>query len=684
MDVALHWSGEPPEHVAPLVTALESLPEAQSAPEGTVAFCPDASVVPPPRESPDGLVAMVPNTALLFGPDTREGLLAALRRWSDHGAVFTVPTAFAATGLRNALALPPDRVRAVPLPLPPDRIPPASEPDGTDVVMTSPVAFGPAFNAMNLLRLAGLEFRLVVTDPAAERMVQPGGSVCAFGLMPGYEVVYAGDWRAAARRAAAIGLTAEDSGLGWSLREALATGSPVLAPSTAHIRDHLATIGASAYLYHPHELYTFVDALAGALRGDRGARVGPAAREAVLSERWEDAARAVYRALVDSITPSRTPGRLSPLSARSPRVGVVSEALEVCVLNPKPSGGGGERFMRQLVSAMAAHASAPRIKLIAEINENIAFDLQAQSLEDLGIEVHAVSAAEFGSTVQRETECADVVYCSWPQGAEAPVTRAPLTCTFHDLNWKHFDVNSPAEKSLTERMTPGWIERARAIVHSSQFIRSELHAFYDAPLDLTRVIPTAVEVPVPATPEEHDRVRRRFVLPERFLLSPHGYHLHKNYPALQSALRILRRDGRPVSVVATGMATECLHGPDIIGLGYISAGELGVLYEQCAGMVQTTLYEAGSFPMVEAMAAGKPAAVSRIPPIIEQVERYDIVAELFDPLDPEDVAEAVWRLWSGSVATAPETLAANRRAVTERNWNAVAADYLNMFAELAA
>ena len=42
-------------------------------------------------------------------------------------------------------------------------------------------------------------------------------------------------------------------------------------------------------------------------------------------------------------------------------------------------------------------------------------------------------------------------------------------------------------------------------------------------------------------------------------------------------------------------------------------------------MVQTSLYEAGSFPMLEAMAAGRPVAISRIPSVLEQIERLGLV-----------------------------------------------------------
>ena len=221
------------------------------------------------------------------------------------------------------------------------------------------------------------------------------------------------------------------------------------------------------------------------------------------------------------------------------------------------------------------------------------------------------------------------------------------------------------------------------IVHSSDFIRNELRHYFGADASLSRVIPLAAEPAADTlTAPERAQLLRRFDLPERFLLSPNGNHLHKNYPALDAALRILRRDGRPVSVVASGFATDRYYGPDLIGLGYISSRELNALYETCDGVVQTTLYEAGSFPMFEAMASGKPVAMSRIAPIVEQIERFGVVAELFDPMDPEDVAEAVWRLWAGSPATGPAAIATNAQAAADRTWNDVASDYLKVFADV--
>jgi glycosyltransferase involved in cell wall biosynthesis len=307
-------------------------------------------------------------------------------------------------------------------------------------------------------------------------------------------------------------------------------------------------------------------------------------------------------------------------------------------------------------------------------------------LRRAGVDVVTVPGGDFDQVATRELQGFDVVYYSWPHMSEPLPTKQPLVCTFHDLNWKHFDVYDPPDKVQLEAQTPRWIEQCAALVHSSNFIRGEMHHYYDTPDSLSHVIPLTAETPAdPATPEEREGVRRRWGLPERFLLSPNGCHLHKNYPVLDAALRMLRRRGRPVKVVASGGGTDVrYHGPDLIGLGYVSARELQALYEESDGMVQTTLYEAGSFPMWEAFTVHKPVAISRVPPIVEQVERLGATVELFDPLNPQDVAGALARLWDGSSATDAEAIERNAAATAARTWNDVADDYLNLFADLRA
>jgi glycosyltransferase involved in cell wall biosynthesis len=149
---------------------------------------------------------------------------------------------------------------------------------------------------------------------------------------------------------------------------------------------------------------------------------------------------------------------------------------------------------------------------------------------------------------------------------------------------------------------------------------------------------------------------------------------------LAAACALLRDEGRPVTVVATGAATDlAFHGPDLVGLGYVSGRDISLLYDLCDGVVQTSLYEAGSWPMIEAMDALRPVACSRIPSIVEQVERIGLEAELFDPTSVEAVATSLAALWDGvSAGTAPEAIAANAAAVRALQWSEVADAYLDV------
>ena len=182
------------------------------------------------------------------------------------------------------------------------------------------------------------------------------------------------------------------------------------------------------------------------------------------------------------------------------------------------------------------------------------------------------------------------------------------------------------------------------------------------------------------TDAERVVISRRYALPETFVVSPHGNHIHKNYPVLAAALDLLRARSRPMTVVATGAGTAAFQGPDLLGLGYVTGRELTVLYDLASAMVQTTLYEAGSFPMWEAMLAGLPVACSAIPPLLEQLERQGTTAETFDPGDPAAVAAALERVVD---APNPDLLERNRQIVAGRTFRDVASGYLDVFESVA-
>lgn len=678
MDLAIHWSGAWPEHLVALIEALSELYETAGEITGELALCPDATAVAPPVDAVP-TVAGVLGTLRLFDPVGRRELVEALEPWMGRGTVFMAPTASAAAALATLPGMALERVRVLALPLGPGRA--VERPGATaaenDILAVGPIDYVTALTALRALRLMGVEARLVAADPAHDgvELTRAAGPVAAFRVLAGYDVVHAPDWRACVEDAGVILLGETYPDLGGTLREALSTALPVVTPSSGVVTDHLAAAGAHAYLYERGNAMELAGALRAALCRDRGRDLERHAAAAVREESWAAAASALHSLFGEALTPS-PPSVAAPAPA-APRV--TREGLGVAVLNPWASGGGGERFFREMVEALCSHPSRPRVTAVAALPPGAVFDAGALALERAGASVAVVPQDAFDVRVAHILRGVDVAYCAWSALTRPPPAPVPLVCTLHDLNHKHFNVLSEDQKAALERQIPEWLRSSHTVVSSSEFIRAELEHFYAVRPGQSAVIPLTVRPDSdPVDPEERARVRRRFGLPSGFVLSPAGRHLHKNYPALDAALRRLRREGRPITVAASGQATEAGYwGPDLIGLGYVSARELEALYADCAGVVQTSLYEAGSWPMLEAMAALKPVACSRIPPIVEQVERLGLNVELFDPHSPAAIADGLTRLVTDGAD--PDTLDANWRAVTKRTWEHVAGEYLDVF-----
>ena len=77
-------------------------------------------------------------------------------------------------------------------------------------------------------------------------------------------------------------------------------------------------------------------------------------------------------------------------------------------------------------------------------------------------------------------------------------------------------------------------------------------------------------------------------------------------------------------------------------------------------------------------------ACSRIPPLVEQLERDGAEAELFDPNDPADIAAALRRLRGMGPVRRARLVRHNRLAVGRRSWADVADGYMTAFGEAIA
>jgi glycosyltransferase involved in cell wall biosynthesis len=158
-----------------------------------------------------------------------------------------------------------------------------------------------------------------------------------------------------------------------------------------------------------------------------------------------------------------------------------------------------------------------------------------------------------------------------------------------------------------------------------------------------------------------ERVKRRYNLPERFILtlSKYGDGGRKNIGAILKAYEILHGE-IPHKLVVGGKdchrfrtdyhIPENGYGRDILFTGWIDQEDLPAVYSLAELYLYPSNLEAFPIPLTEAMACGTPIITSRVNGLEEIAGS---AALLVDPDDPEDTADAVRR-----VLTNPELQAA--------------------------
>jgi glycosyltransferase involved in cell wall biosynthesis len=213
-----------------------------------------------------------------------------------------------------------------------------------------------------------------------------------------------------------------------------------------------------------------------------------------------------------------------------------------------------------------------------------------------------------------------------------PETDVPTVVTLHDVQHRDLpDFFGPARRSYQQNVYDRAARAAEAVVVPTEFVRERVRELLE--LDGTRVhvIPPGLNQTV-FRPGEDAR--------EPFILYPARPWPHKNHARLFEAFATLRKTRPKLRLILTGEGLDRLgHLPDgVERWGVVADAELASLYRRAACLVYPSLYEGFGLPPLEAMACGCPVAASNAGGIPEAVGE---AAVLFDPLDPEAMAEAI-------------------------------------------
>ena len=234
----------------------------------------------------------------------------------------------------------------------------------------------------------------------------------------------------------------------------------------------------------------------------------------------------------------------------------------------------------------------------------------------------------------------------------------PYIFTIHDLMHKYyreFPEIRFRDRVLRDIMFTRLTKRARLVLVDSRQGKEDAVRFYKVPPERISILPTA------PTQEffnkmDDDRINRlleKFSLPDEYVYYPAQFWVHKNHAALLEAMKILQlKHHLRLSAVFTGSdkgalksflgkARELSLGEMVHYLGYVSEDEKVALYRRAKALVMPTFFGPANIPVWEAFASGCPVVASDVHGTADQVGDAGL---LFDPKDPEDLAEKLHTL----------------------------------------
>lgn len=232
-----------------------------------------------------------------------------------------------------------------------------------------------------------------------------------------------------------------------------------------------------------------------------------------------------------------------------------------------------------------------------------------------------------------------------------PLRRAPTVLTVHDLIYRLFPQH---HKKLNywflNAAMPLFVRRASAIIAISEATKRDLMASYGLPESKITVIYEAAAPHFrPCTAEQIARVRRKYHLPERYMLHVGTIEPRKNLSRGLGALERLRAQGCDLALVIVGSKgwlyddffrqLESSPAKEAVVLpGYVMDEDLPAVYAGAALTIMASVYEGFGLPILEAMACGAPVLSSNsssLPELGGEAARY------FDPHDVDGMTEAI-------------------------------------------
>ncbi len=269
-----------------------------------------------------------------------------------------------------------------------------------------------------------------------------------------------------------------------------------------------------------------------------------------------------------------------------------------------------------------------------------------------------------------------------------PLRDVPTVMTVHDLIFRLFPQHHKRlNYYFLNAAMPLFVRRADAIIVVSQATKNDLMRYYKTPDHKITVVHEAAAPLFRVVPDsEVERVRAKYGLPERFLLTVGTIEPRKNLVRLLESLAELRKQDSALELVVVGakgwLYDEFFARIQELGLqkvvrspGFVPDDDLPAVFRAATVYVMASIYEGAGLPVLEAMACGAPVVSSRessMPELGADVARY------FNPYDVNHMTGVI-----GTVLADPQLRADMAAAGPERaarfSWERAARETLAVY-----
>lgn len=255
------------------------------------------------------------------------------------------------------------------------------------------------------------------------------------------------------------------------------------------------------------------------------------------------------------------------------------------------------------------------------------------------------------------SDSVDVIFpCVWNMGVSFPTPWIPW---IWDLQHKYYPDFFPSEEIVNrDRRISDMLSEAAIVVTSSDGARRDIEKHWPEYAGKVRILHFR-SVPEPDWfLHDSSEVERRYGLPDKYLILPNHFWVHKNHRVAFEAMKALRDRGLDVVLVCTGSTTN-MQNPRHVGelrqylnenhlndrvriLGFIPRADQIQLIRSAAAVLQPSLFEGWSTLVEDSRMLGKTLFLSDIAVHREQKPAY---AHYFDPQSVEALVSTIASVW---------------------------------------